>query len=195
MGAFTWPPLSSLLRELGIEPAGRRQFLVADGRRIEMEYGQGEAPTLPGACTLEGLALAVDPEAQRLVPTHTVLYQVEGPLPGCERRGRSGLRGLSLTLLPAVLNLGLFRLLPHVGSDGDPGQDAQPLQDGLALLGSVGRQGVVRFVVAGLVRYVHFRGILHVAQSQRLLAGRWPLVSGVRPGAAGADGKGERRRP
>ena len=114
MGAFTWPLPSNLLRELGIEPAGRRQFLVADGRRIEMEYGQGEAPPLLGACTLEGLAVAVDSEAQRLVPTHTVLYQDEGPLPGCERhaggarssgadRVQSGLRGRSLTLLPAAL--------------------------------------------------------------------------------------------
>ena len=53
----------------------------------------------------------------------------------------------------------------------------------------------VRFVVIGLVRYVYIRGIFHVAQSQRRLAGRWPLVCGVRPGAAGPDGKGERRRP
>ena len=27
-----------------------------------------------GAYTLEGLALAVDPEAQRLVPTHMIMY-------------------------------------------------------------------------------------------------------------------------
>ena len=89
--SFTTLP-SNLLRELGIEPTGRRQFLVADGRRVEMEYGQawatidGEsvvtivvfgqegAPPLLGAYTLEGLALAVDPEAQRLVPTHMILY-------------------------------------------------------------------------------------------------------------------------
>ena len=48
MGAFTWPLPSNLLRELGIAPADRRRFLVADGRRIEMEYGQGEAPPLLG---------------------------------------------------------------------------------------------------------------------------------------------------
>ena len=89
--SFTTLP-SNLLRELGIEPTGRRQFLVADGRRIEMEYGQAwatidgesvvtivvfgqeEAPPLLGAYTLEGLALAVDPESQRLVPTHMILY-------------------------------------------------------------------------------------------------------------------------
>ena len=89
--SFTTLP-SSLLRKLGIEPTGKRQFLVADGRRIEMEYGQAwatidgdsvvtivvfgeeQAPPLRGAYTLEGLALAVDPEAQRLVPTHMILY-------------------------------------------------------------------------------------------------------------------------
>ena len=89
--SFTTLP-SSLLRELGIEATGRRGFLVADGRRVEMEYGQAwatidgesvvtivvfgeeEAPPLLGAYTLEGLALAVDPEAQRLVPTSMILY-------------------------------------------------------------------------------------------------------------------------
>ena len=89
--SFTTLP-SSLLRELGIEAAGKRGFLVADGRRVDMEYGEAratidgdtvttivvfgedEAPPLLGAYTLEGLALAVDPEAQRLVPTHMILY-------------------------------------------------------------------------------------------------------------------------
>ena len=89
--SFTTLP-GSLLRELGIEPMDRRGFLVADGRRVEMEYGEAratidgksvttivvfggdEAPPLLGAYTLEGLALAVDPEAQRLVPTNMILY-------------------------------------------------------------------------------------------------------------------------
>ena len=89
--SFTTLP-SSLLRELGIEVTGKRRFLLADGRCVEMEYGQAwatiddesivtivvfgedEAPPLLGAYTLEGLALAVDPEAQRLVPTHMILY-------------------------------------------------------------------------------------------------------------------------
>ena len=89
--SFTTLP-SMLLRDLGIKPTGKRGFLVADGRRIEMEYGQAwatidgesvvtivvfgedEAPPLLGAYTLEGLALAVDPEAQRLVPTNMILY-------------------------------------------------------------------------------------------------------------------------
>ncbi len=91
-GASFTPLPSSLLRELGIEATGKRRFLVADGRRVEMGYGQawatidgesvltivvfGEdnAPPMLGAYTLEGLALAVDPEAQRLVPTHMILY-------------------------------------------------------------------------------------------------------------------------
>ena len=89
--SFTTLP-SRLLRELGIEATGKRGFLLADGRRIEMEYGEAratidgdtvttivvfgedEAPPLLGAYTLEGLALAVDPEAQRLVPTSMILY-------------------------------------------------------------------------------------------------------------------------
>ena len=89
--SFTTLP-ARFLREMGIEPSGKRGFLVADGRRIEMEYGQAwatidgesvvtivvfgedEAPPLLGAYTLEGLALAVDPEAQRLVPTNMILY-------------------------------------------------------------------------------------------------------------------------
>ena len=39
-----------------------------------MVFGQEEASPLLGAYTLEGLALALDPEAQRLVPTHMILY-------------------------------------------------------------------------------------------------------------------------
>ena len=90
--SFTTLP-SRLLREPGVEATGKRGFLLADGRRIEMAYGEAratingdsvttivvfgedEAPPLLGAYTLEGLALAVDPEAQRLVPTHMILYQ------------------------------------------------------------------------------------------------------------------------
>ena len=89
--AYTTLP-ARLLRELGIAPRGKRSFLVADGRRVSMEYGQawatidgesvvtivifGEdtAPPLIGAYTLEGLALAVDPTSQRLVPTHLIMY-------------------------------------------------------------------------------------------------------------------------
>ncbi len=82
---FTTLP-ARLLRELGVAPRGRRKFMVADGRRIERDFGEARAtidgesvvtlvvfgddndPALLGAYTLEGLCLAVDPVAQRLVP-------------------------------------------------------------------------------------------------------------------------------
>ena len=91
-GAFYTTLPGRLLRELSIEPIGSRRFLIADGRRVEMEYGQawatidGEsivtivvfggdnAPPLLGAYTLEGLALAVDPSSQRLVPANLIMY-------------------------------------------------------------------------------------------------------------------------
>ena len=81
-----------LLRALGVVPLGKRRLLLADGRRIEMDYGEvratvngetvttlvvfgaDDAPVLLGAYTLEGLALAVDPVEQRLVPTHLIMY-------------------------------------------------------------------------------------------------------------------------
>ena len=89
--SFTTLP-ARLLRDLGIQATGKRRFLLADGRRVEMDFGQAwatidgesvvtivvfgddDAPPLLGAYTLEGLALAVDPEAQRLIPTHMILY-------------------------------------------------------------------------------------------------------------------------
>ena len=91
-GAFYTTIPARLLRELGVEPMGKRRFLLADGRRVEMEYGRawatidgesevtivafGEdnAPPLLGAYTLEGLALAVDPSSQRLVPANLIMY-------------------------------------------------------------------------------------------------------------------------
>ena len=89
--AYTTLP-ASLLREIGVTPAGTRRFLLADGRRMQMDYGEARAtvdgesvttlvvfgeegaPPLLGAYTLEGLALAVDPVEQRLVPTHLIMY-------------------------------------------------------------------------------------------------------------------------
>ena len=91
-GAFYTTIPGTHLRTLGIEPMGKRRFLIAGGRRVEMEYGQawatidGEsivtivvfgadnAPPLLGAYTLEGLALAVDPSSQRLVPANLIMY-------------------------------------------------------------------------------------------------------------------------
>ena len=89
--AYTTLP-TGLLSELGVEPMGQRRFLLADGRRVYMDFGEAratvdgesvttlvifgedDAPALLGAYTLEGLALAVDPVEQRLVPTHLILY-------------------------------------------------------------------------------------------------------------------------
>ena len=89
--AYTTIP-ARLLRQLGIEPVGQRLFMLADGQRVWMDYGEAritiddesvttivvfsedDAPPLLGAYTLEGLALAVDPLHQRLVPTHLILY-------------------------------------------------------------------------------------------------------------------------
>ena len=89
--AFTTLP-APLLRDIGVEPVGQRRFLLADGRRVFMDYGRAwvtidgeremtvvvfgadDAPPLLGAYTLEGLALAVDPVEQRLVPTQLILY-------------------------------------------------------------------------------------------------------------------------
>ncbi len=89
--AYTTLP-ASLLGEIGVTPMGKRRFLLADGRRMQMDHGEARAtvdgesvttlvvfgeegaPPLLGAYTLEGLALAVDPVEQRLVPTHLILY-------------------------------------------------------------------------------------------------------------------------
>ena len=89
--AYTTLP-TPLLQDIGVEPVGQRRFLLADGRRIFMDFGEARAtidgesmttlvvfgeenaPPLLGAYTLEGLALAVDPVEQRLVPTHLILY-------------------------------------------------------------------------------------------------------------------------
>ena len=91
-GAFYTTIPARLLREIGVEPMGSRRFLIADGRRVEMEYGRawatidGESEVtivafgadntspLLGAYTLEGLALAVDPSSQRLVPANLIMY-------------------------------------------------------------------------------------------------------------------------
>lgn len=91
--AYTMLP-GSWLRELGVVPIGTRPLDLADGRRILMNYGrawvtvEGESevtlvvfgeddgPVLLGAYTLEGLALAVDPVKQRLVPTALIMYRL-----------------------------------------------------------------------------------------------------------------------
>lgn len=82
---YTWLP-ASLLSRLGLQPAFRRRFTLADGRSIERDVGQaavridgqalftvcifgdeGSTPLL-GAVTLEEFGLAVDPVNKRLIP-------------------------------------------------------------------------------------------------------------------------------
>lgn len=82
---FTTLP-KRVLAELGVEPNDKQRFRVPDGRIVEMElgearvringksvatiiaFGEGDGPILLGAYTLEGLAYAVDPRGERLVP-------------------------------------------------------------------------------------------------------------------------------
>ncbi len=90
-GAFYTMLPARMLLELGVEPIGNRTSLIADGSRVEMQYGRawatidgeseitlvafGEdgAPPVLGAYTLEGLALAVDPSSQRLIPANLIM--------------------------------------------------------------------------------------------------------------------------
>ena len=90
-GAFLTMLPAPILRELGVEPMGSRRFLIADGSSVAMEigrawatidgesevtivaFGQDNAPPVIGAYTLEGLALAVDPVKQRLVPARLIM--------------------------------------------------------------------------------------------------------------------------
>ena len=88
--AYTTVPVH-LLHDLGVEPRGLRRFKLADGTTIEGAFGEvlatingasvttvvvfgaDDGPTLLGAYTLEGFALAVDPVQQRLVPAVMIL--------------------------------------------------------------------------------------------------------------------------
>lgn len=75
----------SLLRDLGVKPISRRNFLLANGESVSREIGQarvrldghelvtvvvfGDEAAMPllGAVTLEEMGLGVDPLAQKLV--------------------------------------------------------------------------------------------------------------------------------
>ena len=85
-GAFYSMAPARLLRDIGVERSARRRMRVADGRVVDayigearmtvdgesvttlVVFGEDDAPSLLGAYTLEGLALAVDPVDQRLIP-------------------------------------------------------------------------------------------------------------------------------
>ena len=91
-GAFYTTLPASLLRSLGIEPRGKRKVLLADERRVDLDYGQAwvsidgeseitlvvfgedDSQALLGTYTLDGLALAVDPIEQRLVLKTLIMY-------------------------------------------------------------------------------------------------------------------------
>ena len=82
-----------LLDALGVTPQARDSFLLADGRRVKRDIGRtwiriGEqaemtlvvfgdpaSPALLGAYALQGLRLAADPVARRLVPVPGLLLQ------------------------------------------------------------------------------------------------------------------------
>jgi len=85
-GAFYSMAPASLLQDIGVERSDRRRMRLADGRVVDADigearvtvngasvttlvvFGEDNAPPLLGAYTLEGLALAVDPVDQRLIP-------------------------------------------------------------------------------------------------------------------------------
>ena len=91
-GAFYTTLPASLLVGLGIKPRGKRRVPQADGRGIDLDYGQAwvsidgereitlvvfgedDSQALLGTYTLDGLALAVDPIEQRLVPKTLIMY-------------------------------------------------------------------------------------------------------------------------
>jgi aspartyl protease family protein len=88
--AYTWIP-RPVLEDLGVAPAFRRRFQLADGTLIERDCAQvavrvdgsrlitvcvfGDAGSEPllGAVTLEEMGLGVDPLNQRLVPVTLLL--------------------------------------------------------------------------------------------------------------------------
>lgn len=88
--SFTMAP-ARFLRDLGIVPFRRAEFELADGRVEEMDVGQTwisvdgqrvvtlvifgaeNGGAVLGATTLQQLLVAVDPVADRLVPTRGVL--------------------------------------------------------------------------------------------------------------------------
>ena len=91
-GAFMTTLPESILGAVGVERVGKRQFAIADGSRIERDwgyavltigsqaqityvaFGSDEGPSLLGALTLEEFGLAVDPQEDNLVPRELIMY-------------------------------------------------------------------------------------------------------------------------
>ncbi len=81
----------SVLEALDVRPHARDTFILADGRRVERDiartwiridgvaemtlvvFAEAGSPALLGAYALEGLRLAADPVARRLVPVPGLL--------------------------------------------------------------------------------------------------------------------------
>ena len=96
--AYSFMP-PSLLRRLGVDPDSKRAFVLANGTRIERDYGEtrmrlgGEEHTSPvvfgdenatpllGAVTLEIFALGIDPLGERLFPRDDLLMGTQAPRP------------------------------------------------------------------------------------------------------------------
>jgi len=88
--SYTWVP-GPLLARLGVRPAFRFPFLLADGRQIEREMAEtrvrldgqerttlvvfGDEGTQPllGSYTMEGFGVAPDPVNRRLIPVPGLL--------------------------------------------------------------------------------------------------------------------------
>ncbi len=89
-GAFITSVPTPILRDLGVQPAGKRRVRFGQGEVKDLDYGQtwlrfdgqeimtfvlfNEENTTPllGAYALEGLFMAVDPVAQQLVPLEEI---------------------------------------------------------------------------------------------------------------------------
>ena len=73
IGGPNWTNSANWLSD---RPLGEWHDVTTDGERVTtlVIFGEDDSPALLGAYTLEGLALAVDPVEQRLVPTHLILY-------------------------------------------------------------------------------------------------------------------------
>lgn len=85
------------LRDLGVQPAEQRTFVLADGRQAEYEvgfvmigldgrraptlvvFGQDGSEPLVGAVVLETLGFGVDPVGKRLVPVPSYLLAAHTP--------------------------------------------------------------------------------------------------------------------
>ena len=110
--------------------------------------------------------------------------------------GEESFAGVLCCQLRPGIERALFRLLPYIGGDGDPGLDAQALDDGPALLGRVGRQGVIP-EASSLLPEWSFAFSVVVSFMSRSRGGCWQAagflfhVCGLGPPAP--TGKGERR--